>query len=167
MRIFIDGHTFHYEMENLVRLFYPNEKITVTEGSETEPEKPYILTKMTKSDDKYILSASVHFDDFEKVNKEIKAKIENVQELINKTNVVSNELINKCRYNLNDSEMNNQCKSFKTNYVNMISSYENMIDQYNKVITSYNNYAARKGRVSVAMLSKEIGESKKLVDLIK
>lgn len=66
MRIFIDGHTFHYEMENLVRLFYPNEKITLTEGSETEPEKPYILTKMTKSDDKYILSASVHFDDFEK-----------------------------------------------------------------------------------------------------
>ena len=63
--------------------------------------------------------------------------------------------------------MNNQCKSFKTNYVNMISSYKNMIEQYNKVITSYNNYAARKGKVSVAMLSKEIGESKKIVDLIK
>lgn len=112
-------------------------------------------------------SFNIYFDDFEKVNKEIKAKIENVQELINKTNVVSNELINKCRYNLNDSEMNNQCKSFKTNYVNMISSYKNMIEQYNKVITSYNNYAARKGKVSVAMLSKEIGESKKIVDLIK
>ena len=24
MRIYIDGHSFHYEMENLVRLFYPN-----------------------------------------------------------------------------------------------------------------------------------------------
>ena len=61
MRIYIDGHSFHYEMENLVRLFYPNEKIAVYDNYETEPEKPYIITRMTNADGIISLSASVYF----------------------------------------------------------------------------------------------------------
>ena len=35
MILYICGHDFHYEMENLCRVFFPNEKITV---SDTLPE---------------------------------------------------------------------------------------------------------------------------------
>lgn len=35
------NHAFHYELENLTRLFYPNEKITVIKDSEVY-EEPYI-----------------------------------------------------------------------------------------------------------------------------
>ena len=66
MRIYIDGHSFHYEMENLVRLFYPNEKIAVYDNYETKPEKPYIITRMTNADGIISLSASVYFEDYER-----------------------------------------------------------------------------------------------------
>lgn len=38
MTLIIDGHSFHYEMENLCRLFCPQEKIVVTEEAE-EPNE--------------------------------------------------------------------------------------------------------------------------------
>lgn len=112
-------------------------------------------------------SFNVYFDDFDKANKSITEKIENVKEKINQVNVVATDLINNCRYQLNDINMNNQCKNFKINYTNMMSSYETMVDQYNKVITSYNNYATRKGKVSIAIFSKEIEGSKAIIELIK
>ena len=40
MNLYIN-HAFHYELENLTRLFYPNEKITVIKDSEVY-EEPYI-----------------------------------------------------------------------------------------------------------------------------
>ncbi len=58
MNIYILNHNYHYELENLVRLFYPNEKINVIRNSDTF-EKPYILTE--KSD---VLSAEINVGDF-------------------------------------------------------------------------------------------------------
>ena len=66
MRIYIDGHSYHYETENLVRLFYPNEKINVINEPAESPEKPYIYTRAENRDGKYVLTARICFDDFEK-----------------------------------------------------------------------------------------------------
>lgn len=66
MRIYIDGHSYHYETENLVRLFYPNEKINVINEPAESPEKPYIYTRAENRDGKYVLTAQICFDDFEK-----------------------------------------------------------------------------------------------------
>jgi len=51
MTIYIDNHPFHYEMENLVRLFYPNEKISVISEISQEKEAEYIYTLMETNKD--------------------------------------------------------------------------------------------------------------------
>ncbi|MBQ8000562.1 MAG: coproporphyrinogen dehydrogenase HemZ [Ruminococcus sp.] len=63
MNLYTVNHSFHYELENLTRAFFPNEKIAVI-PSATEPESlesPYILT--TYAD---VMSVSVVFGDFSK-----------------------------------------------------------------------------------------------------
>ncbi|MCH5298374.1 MAG: coproporphyrinogen dehydrogenase HemZ [Ruminococcus sp.] len=46
MNLYINNHSFHYELENLTRLFFPNEKINVIKNSEAY-ELPYICTKIS------------------------------------------------------------------------------------------------------------------------
>ena len=46
MNLYIINHSFHYELENLTRLFYPNEKITVIKSDEP-PQTPYIITSVS------------------------------------------------------------------------------------------------------------------------
>ena len=50
MNLYIN-HSFHYELENLTRLFYPNEKITVIKDSDSSSE-PYI--KAFRNDNLYV-----------------------------------------------------------------------------------------------------------------
>ena len=45
MNLYIINHKFHYELENLTRLFYPNEKINVIKEDSGFSE-PYIITKL-------------------------------------------------------------------------------------------------------------------------
>lgn len=47
MLLYISGHDFHYEMENLCRVFFPNEKITVTPDL---PEGEAVLTYLDETD---------------------------------------------------------------------------------------------------------------------
>lgn len=58
MNLYIVNHTFHYELENLTRLFFPNEKINVIKDSETH-ELPYIITEISDK-----LSVNVAIGDF-------------------------------------------------------------------------------------------------------
>lgn len=46
MNLYINNHAFHYELENLTRLFFPNEKINVIKDSETY-DLPYITTSIS------------------------------------------------------------------------------------------------------------------------
>ena len=41
MIVYIDNHRFHYEMENLVRLFFPDEKIKVEKEIPEDKVPPY------------------------------------------------------------------------------------------------------------------------------
>ena len=66
MKIYIDGHSFHYEMENLVRLFYPNEKITVLPWDVELPELPCVITQMKTDGEDAVIDVTVCFPDFQK-----------------------------------------------------------------------------------------------------
>ncbi len=59
MKILVINHKFHYEMEKLVRIFLPNEKIEVVYD-----EKCTDWNLFTAVDDK--ITVKVHFSDFEK-----------------------------------------------------------------------------------------------------
>lgn len=45
MNLYVINHPFHFELENLTRLFFPDEKI-ITINEKCEPKKPYILTEL-------------------------------------------------------------------------------------------------------------------------
>lgn len=60
MNLYIDNHTFHYEMENLLRAFFMYDKITVIKESD-DPIPPYV---MTSYDDEIRVSAD--FSDYKK-----------------------------------------------------------------------------------------------------
>ncbi|MBQ2775081.1 MAG: coproporphyrinogen dehydrogenase HemZ [Clostridia bacterium] len=52
MILYTQGHDFHYEMENLCRVFFPNEKITVTSESSIF-EGDVVTTELIKEYDSY------------------------------------------------------------------------------------------------------------------
>lgn len=60
MNLYIDNHSFHYEMENLLRAFFPYDKITVLKEYDTL-DKPYVLTSFGDE-----ISVSVVINDFDK-----------------------------------------------------------------------------------------------------
>ncbi|MBQ8539183.1 MAG: coproporphyrinogen dehydrogenase HemZ [Ruminococcus sp.] len=60
MNLYIKNHTFHYEMENLVRAFFPYEKIEVKKEYDTL-EEPYVLTACNGD-----ISVTVNVNDFDK-----------------------------------------------------------------------------------------------------
>lgn len=63
MNLYAVNHKYHYELENLTRAFFPNEKISVTscESLPQELTPPYILTQKRE-----VLSVKVHLNDFER-----------------------------------------------------------------------------------------------------
>lgn len=69
MTIYIDNHPFHYEMENLVRLFFPNDKIIVKEEIPENPEIPYIVTSMTDDGTTAEITTLAVADNFYEKNK--------------------------------------------------------------------------------------------------
>ena len=64
MTIYIDGHDYHYETENLVRLFYPNEKLEVTEKCCDNPVKPFIFTQLKKCKGEWLFNVEVEINEF-------------------------------------------------------------------------------------------------------
>ncbi len=61
MNLVIINHDYHYELENLVRLFFPNEKIEVTK--EKNGEERFILTELQKEENGAKISVLLGFDE--------------------------------------------------------------------------------------------------------
>ena len=67
MNLYVKNHNFHFELENLTRLFFPNEKITVIRDF-SETQSPYIYTEVS---DKITISVKIcSFDKTETAPKE-------------------------------------------------------------------------------------------------
>lgn len=60
MNLYVKNHNFHFELENLARLFFPNEKITVIRDF-SELQSPYIYTEVSS-----IIIVSVNIGSYNK-----------------------------------------------------------------------------------------------------
>ncbi len=76
MNLYVKNHNFHFELENLTRLFFPNKKITVIRDF-SEPQPPYIYTEVS---DKIIIS--VNIGSFNKSETAVKKLTDDDNELV-------------------------------------------------------------------------------------
>ena len=69
MRIYIIDHTFHYELENLTRVFFPNEKLEMVKENISVPsdtDGTYIVTRICSADTGKNISVRVCFPQYDK-----------------------------------------------------------------------------------------------------
>lgn len=67
MKVYIIHNSFHYEIENLVRVFFPNEKLEMIKAEEIEEikiEKPCIIAELVEYGVESQLYAQAIFDDY-------------------------------------------------------------------------------------------------------
>lgn len=62
MTVFILGHKFHFEIENLCRIFYPNDEIKL-EYEYSALSDDYVITSMQSVDEKTVFKAMVNIGD--------------------------------------------------------------------------------------------------------
>ncbi len=76
MNLYVKNHNFHFEFENLTRLFFPNEKITVIRDF-SEPQPPYIYTEVSDK-----ITISVNIGSFNKTETAVKKLTDDDNELV-------------------------------------------------------------------------------------
>lgn len=76
MNLYVKNHNFHFELENLTRLFFPNEKITVIRVF-SEPQPPYIYTEVSDK-----ITISVNIGSFNKSETVVKKLADDDNELV-------------------------------------------------------------------------------------
>lgn len=76
MNLYVKNHNFHFELENLTRLFFPNEKITVIRDF-SEPQPPYIYTEVSDE-----ITISVNIGSFNKSETVVKKLTDDDNELV-------------------------------------------------------------------------------------
>lgn len=76
MNLYVKNHNFHFELENLTRLFFPNEKITVIRDF-SEPQPPYIYTEVSDE-----ITISVNIGSFNKSETAVKKLTDDDNELV-------------------------------------------------------------------------------------
>ena len=76
MNLYVKNHNFHFELENLTRLFFPNEKITVIRDF-SEPQHPCIYTEVSDK-----ITISVNIGSFNKSETAVKRLTDDDNELV-------------------------------------------------------------------------------------
>ena len=76
MNLYVKNHNFHFELENLTRLFFPNEKITVIRDF-SEPQPPCIYTEVSDK-----ITISVNIGSFNKSETAVKRLKDDDNELV-------------------------------------------------------------------------------------
>lgn len=76
MNLYVKNHNFHFELENLTRLFFPNEKITVIRDF-SEPQPPYIYTEVSDK-----ITITVNIGSFNKSETAVKKLTDDDNELV-------------------------------------------------------------------------------------
>lgn len=78
MILYVKNHNFNYELEKLIRIFFPNDKIVQKDYLEMKTtDNEYVYTELSEEKDKYDLKMKVKLGEFE-VNKE--ANVEKIFE---------------------------------------------------------------------------------------
>ena len=68
------GHKFHYEAENLCRVFYPFEKISVVRDSTGEDDLT-VVTKLEKGEESFIITVSADIKGNDNISREQSADL--------------------------------------------------------------------------------------------
>ena len=76
MNLYVKNHNFHFELENLTRLFFQNEKITVIRDF-SEPQPPCIYTEVSDK-----ITISVNIGSFNKSETAVKKLTDDDNELV-------------------------------------------------------------------------------------
>ena len=76
MNLYVKNNNFHFELENLTRLFFPNEKITVIRDF-SEPQPPCIYTEVSDK-----ITISVNIGSFNKSETAVKRLTDDDNELV-------------------------------------------------------------------------------------
>ena len=76
MNLYVKNHNFHFELENLTRLFFPNEIITVIRDF-SEPQPPYIYTEVSDK-----ITITVNIGSFNKSETAVKKLTDDDNELV-------------------------------------------------------------------------------------
>lgn len=76
MNLYVKNHNFHFELENLTRLFFPNEKITVIRDF-SEPQPPCIYMEVSDK-----ITISVNIGSFNKSETAVKKLTDDDNELV-------------------------------------------------------------------------------------
>ena len=76
MNLYVKNHNFHFELENLTRLFFPNEKIAVIRDF-SEPQPPCIYTEVSDK-----ITISVNIGSFNKSETAVKKLADDDNELV-------------------------------------------------------------------------------------
>lgn len=76
MNLYVKNHNFHFELENLTRLFFPNEKITVIRDF-SEPQPPCIYTEVSDK-----ITISMNIGSFNKSETAVKRLTDDDNELV-------------------------------------------------------------------------------------
>ena len=76
MNLYVKNHNFHFELENLTRLFFQNEKITVIRDF-SEPQPPYIYTEVSDK-----ITILVNIGSFNKSETAVKKLTDDDNELV-------------------------------------------------------------------------------------
>lgn len=76
MNLYVKNHNFHFELENLTRLFFPNEKIAVIRDF-SEPQPPCIYTEVSDK-----ITISVNIGSFNKSETAVKRLTDDDNELV-------------------------------------------------------------------------------------
>ncbi len=67
MKIYIINHKFHYEIENLTRVFFPNEKLEIIKDDiPNDIEQPSIITKLIDNENGCTVFAQLNFENYSK-----------------------------------------------------------------------------------------------------
>lgn len=67
MKIYVKNNSYHYETENLVRIFFPNDKLETIFQETTDYDLPCVISEVLNSNSEYdLVTATVMFNDFTK-----------------------------------------------------------------------------------------------------
>ncbi len=80
MFIYIDNHTFHYEVENLTRLFFPNSRLEVVKEIPEVMTEPYVYTSYAEKNGSVEITVEVNTGEYhEKTERTFSADNENLE----------------------------------------------------------------------------------------
>ncbi len=79
MYVALSGHTFRFEIENICRLFFPQEKIVVTESDQMPQNGLRVYTLLQKRPADTLISCRVVWDDFDQTEQKVLDLVDNGQ----------------------------------------------------------------------------------------